>query len=237
MKRVLLALLCASLLVLSGCTEGSLSDLTAGLRDAGASLLAAEPSVPRISPVGNTPENLALFDALGANRKHDSCIFDFTAPEGAQQVVITQWELKDGQWDVFEADTLALTNAKGRLGFSWDMLYNDANVVLRTEETTFAVGHANPEWDYPTGEQTVTIFQSMDTEIVLDEEIPLLMQIITNNAEAPVIPLECWQETERYAEHADIRLVTVRFSTEPMEAKPPAAATPSGSSTSQETSA
>lgn len=215
-KRILLALLCLSLLFLSGCTEESLSDLAAGLKDAGASLLNPEPSAPLLSPVDNTVENLLLLDALGQNRKHDSRIFDFTAPEGTQQVIITPWELKDGQWDTPGGRSLLLTSTKGRLGLSWDMLYDPAGIVLRTEEQTFAVSRTTSEWDHPTGMQTVTIFQSTNVEIILDREIPLVMQIITNAEEPPVIPLECWQEPERYAGHVDVRLVTVRFSAELM---------------------
>lgn len=217
MKRILLVLLLLSLLVLSSCTKASLTDLAAGLKDAGSSLLAPEPDAPILRPVDWTAENLALLDALGENRMHDKHIFDFTAPDGTQKVIVTQWELKDGQWVTPGGRTLLLSNAKGRLGLSWNRLCDPAGIVLRTEEQTFAVSRTVPAWDYPTGERTVTMFQSMNVEIALDTEIPLVMQIVTNAEELPVIPLECWQETERYAGHVDVRLVTVRFSAEPME--------------------
>ena len=220
-KRILLVFLCLSLLVVSGCTEASLTDLAAGLKDAGSSLLAPEPAAPRLSPVDNTPENLALLDALGQHRMHDSRIFDFTAPEGTQKVIITQWELRDGQWVTPGGRALLLPGLQGRLGLSWDNLCSPIGIVLRAEGTTFAVSRTAPAQERPVGEQMVTMFQSMDVEIPRDTEIPLMMQIVTNAQEPPVIPLEYWQETERYAGHADVRLVTVRFSTEPMETEAP----------------
>lgn len=216
-KRILLLLLCLSLLMLTGCSEATLSDLTSGIRDAAESLLTPEFAAPLLIPVDNTAENLDLMDALGQNRKHNSRLFDFTAPDGAQKLIITQWEWVDGQWQTSGDRTLELSDVQGRLGLSWDSLCYPIGIVLRTGGQTFAVSRNVPEWAQPVGEQTVTIFQSMDVELKPGKDIPLVMQIISNAQEPPVIPLECWQEPERYAGHVDIRLVTVRFSAEPME--------------------
>ncbi len=172
-------------------------------------------------PVELTSKSLELLNTLGSNRKHESCIFDFTAPEGTKQVSIMQWELKDGEWGVYEGDHLVLNRTKGRIGLSWDELCNGANVVLRTDENIFAISHHNPEDFSVSGLETITIFQRMDTEIVLEQEIPLLMQIVTNAAEAPIVPLNCYPETERYAGHEQVTLVTVRFSAVPLESKGP----------------
>lgn len=217
-KGILLLLLCLSLLVLTGCSEESLSDLATTLKDAGAALLSQEPAAPRLIPVDSTMENLTLLDALGQNRKHDDRLFDFIAPAGTQHIVITNWEWKDGQWVTPGGGSkLLLPELQGRLGLSWDRLCDAVNIVLRTREQTFAVARSVPDRESPTGKQTVTIFQSMTVDVVPEKEIPLVMQIVTNADEPPVIPLECWAEPERYAGHVDVRLVTVRFSTEPME--------------------
>lgn len=221
MKRLMLIFLMLSLLLLTGCSDSRLSDITDGIKDAANTLLSPEASAPQLSPVDNTADNLTLMDALGQNRGHDSRIFDFTAPEGTQKVVVTHWEWVDGQWSTPGGRTLLLTDEQGRLGLSWDSLCDPVGVVVRSGEQTFAVARAVPEWDYPSGEQTVTIFQSMDVEITPETEIPLVMQIITNAPEPPVIPLEYWQEPEHYAGHVDVRLVTVRFSAEPMETEAP----------------
>lgn len=221
MKRMALLLLILSLLLLSSCSDASLSDLTAGIKDAADSLLTPESVPPLLSPVDNTAENLTLMDALGQNRKHDSRIFDFSAPVGTQKIIVTQWELADGQWSTPGGRTLLLTSEQGRLGLNWDSLCDPVGIVVRAGGQTFSVSRTVPAWEHPTGEQTVTILQSMDIEIKLEEDIPLVMQIITNAQEPPVIPLECWQEPERYAGHADVRLVTVRFSAEPMETEAP----------------
>lgn len=221
MKRLLLLLLLFSLLLLTGCSESTLSGITADLQDAANSLLSPEAAAPQLSPVDNTADNLTLMDALSQNRGHDSRIFDFTAPEGAQKVVITQWEWVDGEWVNPGSRTLVLTSGQGRLGLSWDSLCDPVGIVLRSGGQTFAMSRSVPEWTHPTGEQTLTILQSMDVEITPETEIPLVMQIITNAQEPPVIPLECWQEPERYAGHVDVRLVTVRFSAEPMETEAP----------------
>lgn len=221
MKRLLLCLLLLSLLLLTGCSESTLYGITTDLQDAANSLLSPESGMPRLFPVDNTADNLTLLDALGQNRGHDSRIFDFTAPEGAQKITITQWEWVDCQWQTSGGRTLPLTDERGRLGLSWNSLCDPVGIVVRSGGQTYAVSRSVPEWTRPTGEQTVTIFQSMDIAIAPEAEIPLVMQIITNAQEPPVIPLECWQEPERYAGHVDVRLVTVRFSAEPMETEAP----------------
>lgn len=214
MKRLLLVLLMLCLLTLSGCSEGDIIDHAA-------ELFSPKSAAPMLVPVELTAKSLELFNTLGRNRKHDNCIFDFTVPEETKRISIMQWELKDGEWVVYEGDHLVLNRTKGRIGLSWDDLCNDANVVLRTDENTFAITHHNPEDASVSGLQTVTIFQRMDTEIVLEQEIPLLMQIVTNAAEVPVIPLNCYPETERYAGHEQVTLVTVRFSAVPFESTEP----------------
>ncbi len=214
MKRWLLVLLMLCLLTLSGCSEGAILDHAA-------ELFSPKSAAPMLVSVELTEKSLELLNTLGSNRKHDNCIFDFTVPEGTKQVSIMQWELKDGEWVIYEGDHLVLNRTKGRIGLSWDALCNDANVVLRTDEYTLAISHHNPEDYSVSGLQTVTILQSMDTEIVLEQEIPLLMQIVTNAVEAPIIPLNCYPETERYAGHEQVTLVTVRFSAVPLESTEP----------------
>lgn len=215
-RRILLILLCLSLLLLTGCTEGSLSDLATELKEAGASFMAREPIVPRLRPLDWTPENLALLDALGENELHDHHLSDFIAPEGTQKLIVTQWALRDGQWHTPGSRTLLLEDAKGQLGLCWDNLCGPVNIVLRTSTHAIAVSHIIQDWERPTGSQTFVVYQIMDIPILLEEEIPLVMQIVTD-AQDPVIALESWQETERLAGHIDVRLVTVRFSGKPME--------------------
>lgn len=221
MKRLILCCLLLSMLLLTGCSESTLSDFTTNIQDAAQSLLTPDSPTPHLSPVDNTAENLTLMDALGRNRQHDSRMFDFIAPDGAQKLIITQWEWEDGQWQTSGGRTLSLSDVQGRLGLNWDSLCDPVGIVLHTGGQTFAVSRNVPEQKRPTGEQMVTIFQSMDVEIVLEEDIPLVMQIVTNAQESPVIPLECWREPQRYAGHVDVRLVTVHFSAEPMETEAP----------------
>lgn len=219
MKRLILFLLLLALLLLTGCSESTLLDFTSGIKDAANSLLTPEAAVSLLSPVDNTAENLLLMDALGQNRKHDSRIFDFNAPDGAQRMIITQWEWVDGQWTTPGGRMLLLTDEQGRLGLNWDSLCAPVGIVVRSGGQTFAVSRSVAEGERPIGEQTVTIFQSMDTEITMEKDIPLVMQIITNAEEPPVIPLECWQEPERFAGHEGVYLVTVRFSMEPTDSQ------------------
>ena len=207
MKKLIFLLLCA-LLLLTGCTAKPPSPLSA---------FSSDMKSPCLIPVEATDDSLRMLDVLGQHRKHDSVLFDFIAPADTKHLIITQWELSDGQWQIYESDKLALDAVSGRIALSWTQLYQAANIVLQAGDRTIAVSHDNPPLPARTGVQTMTMLQSMETPLTLETEFPLMMEVITNQETSPVQPLECWQEVSRYTGHESVCLVTLRFSATPLE--------------------
>lgn len=223
MKRVLLAFLCLSLLVLSGCTEDSLTDLVANLKDAGNSLLEPEASIPEVCPAALTAESMEILELLDGSFDQDIRLVDFTAPAEARRLVITQWALEDHQWVAREDDAIGLSGGEsGRIVLAYEKLIEGANIAVSMDGAIYSCSHDGlAEAAALPSPERLTAYLTMPAAIALEAEIPLLYQIQSNGTGVSAVPLELWQDTNQFAQYTNVALVTVRFSAEPMVQETP----------------
>ena len=217
MKRLLLLLLCLSALILSGCSEASLTGLVETLNKAGISLPEPDTAAPEIRPALLTGEALEIIELLDGSFDQDIRLIDFTAPADARRLVITQWALEDGQWVAREDDAIGLNGGdSGRIVLGYETLLEGANVAVSMDGVIYSCSHdelAVANVDTP---ERLTAYLTMPTAITLETDIPLLYQLQSKGTGVSAIPLELWQDTGRFAQYANVALVTVRFSAEPL---------------------
>lgn len=217
MKRLLLLFLCLSLLVLSGCSEASLTSLVETLNNVGISLPEPEPAAPEVRPALLTGEALEIVELLDGSFDQDIRLIDFTAPADARRLVITQWTLEDGEWVAREDDAIGLSGGEsGRIVLGYETLLEGASIAVSMDGVIYSCSHEGLAVADASAMERLTAYLTTPTAITLETDIPLLYQIQSKGTGVSAVPLERWQDTEQFAPYTNVALVTVRFSAVPL---------------------
>ncbi len=197
MKKVLAGFCCALMLVA----------LTACAAQPGGGM--------QLSRAELTEEEESILSLLGGSR---ASIFDFTMDESIKTVRIERYELgQDGKWQSFGGGSFALSGKEGRLALSLDPTGNEIRLAVQDEHGTSAIKHSYPTSGFA-GMSAATSMAPAKTAIVPDQEIPLVVQILTAKDKTVSYSVDYFFHPEEYAQHGyeHVYAVTATFSANPL---------------------
>ena len=194
MKR-LLTLLCALLLLLSGCSAKS---------------------SPSIRPADLTENEQALLRMFG--QSYPSQVFDFTAPEGSVGLIIRRQQLVEGEW-VSTSHYLQVAGQAGRVAISFDDLADGLRCAILQDGNVDATSVTRDSGLDLTGMFTATETLRTSIPAALHTEIPLLMHLREAGTEMPFpgAGMADYPDAAPFADYDAVYVVTATFTDKPLE--------------------
>lgn len=166
-----------------------------------------------IEPAQLTQEEQNIADLLGADTNQR--IFDFFVDGTVQSMQINTYELMDGEWSLTSGGGgYALSDSKGRIALGFDRISGGLRVAVQSEKE-----HSSTSWNgLPEDEELnlgcVTSTLNDRTELVYEQEIPLVVQIETSKNEIRSYDVSYFDHPEEYAQYGyeHIYAITICFS-------------------------
>lgn len=167
-----------------------------------------------IEPAELTQEEEKIAALLGLNTKHR--IFDFVLDEKVQSIQMNTYRLVDGEWKLETGGGgQAFTDAKGRIALGFERLDEGHRIAIQSE-------HTGGSTEYESGRNTdlaeiggyATSVLAEKTEFTYEEEIPLVIQIITSKNEIVTYQTDYFYSPEEYQKlgYEGVFALTIRFS-------------------------
>jgi len=199
MKRILVSLVVLCLvLALAGCGE--------------------EAPAMNIGPASLTQAEEAIAKLLGADT--GSPIFDFQVDDTVQKLSVNAYELVDGQWELFYGGGgRPFTDEKGRLALEFDTIRDGIREAVQSEHVSGSSSfESSAPLGLPEGFHRATSRLENRQEIVYDQEIPLVIQILTSRNEVRSFDPSYFHHPEEYEKYGyeHVFAITVVFSQEPL---------------------
>ena len=192
MKRLLPLLLC--LMLLTGC--------------------AASPTLRPAKLTGDEQALLRMFDL-----NYPGQVFDFTAPKGTVGVILRIQHLQEGVW-VASSYYLHAEEGTGRIAVSFDNLADGLHcaILQRGEVESTSAARKTAASDLP-GTMHATQRLSSAVPAVLNEEIPLVVQLHQEGSEMPLQggSLADYPHADAFAAYDHVYAVTATFTDQPLE--------------------
>ena len=171
-----------------------------------------EPAVERmyIEPAQLTDEEQDIAELLGLNS--DYLIYDFVLDGTAQSIQFNTYELENGEWSrKTGGGGQAFSDGSGRIALEFDRLPDGLRIALQSENSGGSTTYSGDGVDDDgMGSATSTLADRSD--IAYEQEIPLVIQIITSKNEIHSYDVSYFEHPEEYAEYEHVYAVTVRFS-------------------------
>lgn len=192
MKRLLLtALSCLLMFTMLGCT--------------------AKKSSMYIEPAQLSKEEQAIVSLLDASRAR---IFDFKLDDKLKSAHIKVYRLEDGVWvPASGGGSMRIEEKKSRLALDFDVLADDLYVAVQGKGSS-AVKRTVPE-KMDRGKMSVTTSALANrTEVQYEQEIPLIMQVLTTKTEVTGCDPASFSDPARLHQYGyeHVYAVTVTFS-------------------------
>lgn len=167
-----------------------------------------------IEPAQLTEEEEKIAALLGLNTQQQ--IYDFVLDETVQSIQVNTYRLIDGEWKLETGGGgQAFSNATGRIALSFERLDEGIRIAIQSEHSG-----GSTEYDSECNEDLneiggyATSILSEKTEFAYEEEIPLVVQIITSKNEVVSYQVDYFNSPEEYEkfEYEGVFAITVRFS-------------------------
>lgn len=161
-------------------------------------------------------EEKKLADLLGANTGQE--IFDFSLDDSVRSMRISAYELIDGKWTMTDGSGMQFEDTKGRIALEFDKIAEGLRVAVQEENSGGASAYrTEPDTEF-SGMSCATSTLSDRTEVVYEEEIPLVVQILTTKNEITSYDVEYFGHPEEYEKfgYEHVYAITVRFSQSPV---------------------
>ncbi len=175
-----------------------------------------------IQPAQLTEEEQALADllALGMGSHH---IFSFQV-KGAKSVQLQVYELVDGEWSLLQSPGGAgLSAENGRIALSFGKLTDGARVAIQCDGQVFSNEFRIEPADDVSGMSfgTSTLGKG-PTDVELDQEIPLALQVATSTGELRMYQVDYFEMPRELAKagYEHIYAITATFSAKNFGAAP-----------------
>lgn len=165
-----------------------------------------------VAPTELTQAEMDMLDLMGM--QWGVHIYDFTAPEDAKTVVLTLWELEDGQWASRTTATISLEDygMAGRIALqSTDCLGFDLYMCLWTPDGYTSIGSDDemPEELWVMNMAVEDLWEQAN--VALEDVQPLLMEFLCDEVEMPETGLHLWAQPEALGVFDGVYAVTVQF--------------------------
>lgn len=167
-----------------------------------------------IEPSQLTEEEEKIAALLGLNTQQQ--IYDFVLDETVQSIQVNTYRLIDGEWKLETGGGgQAFSDATGRIALSFERLDEGIRIAIQSEHSggsTEYDGERNEDLNEIGGYATSIL--SEKTEFAYEEEIPLVVQIITSKNEVVSYQVDYFNSPEEYEkfEYEGVFAITVRFS-------------------------
>ena len=167
-----------------------------------------------IEPAQLTEEEENIAELLELNTKYR--IFDFVLDDTVQSIQVNTYRLMDGEWKLETGGGgQAFSDANGRIALGFERLDEGIRSAIQSEHIGGATEYKSERSeDLKEIGGYATSVLSEKTEIVYEEEIPLVIQVITSKNEVAAYQPDYFHYPERYEElgYEGVFAVTIRFS-------------------------
>ena len=166
-----------------------------------------------IEPAQLTEEEEKIAALLGLDTHQK--IYDFVLDETVQSIQVNTYRLMDGEWKLETGGGQAFSDATGRIALSFERLDEGIRIAIQSEHSG-----GSTEYDSERNEDLneigsyATSILSEKTEFAYEEEIPLVVQIITSKNEVVSYQVDYFNSPEEYEKYGyeGVFAITVRFS-------------------------
>ena len=167
-----------------------------------------------IEPAQLTEEEEKIAALLGLNTQQK--IYDFVLDETVQSIQVNTYRLIDGEWKLETGGGgQAFSDATGRIALSFERLDEGIRIAIQSEHSDGLT-----EYDSERNEELneigsyATSILSEKTEFAYEEEIPLVVQIITSKNEVVSYQVDYFNSPEEYEKYGyeGVFAITIRFS-------------------------
>ena len=164
-----------------------------------------------------TEEEKNIAELLGLNQEYR--LYDFSLDDTVKSMQINTYELIDGEWHIVAGGGgQAFEDAEGRLALGFDNLADGLRIAIQSEHNNGSTSYFKESENDITGMGYATSVLSDKQEIVYDQEIPLVIQIITSKNEVHSYVVDYFFQPEEYEkyDYEYVYAITVLFSQKPV---------------------
>ena len=167
-----------------------------------------------IEPAQLTEEEEKIAVLLGLDTQQK--IYDFVLDETVQSIQVNTYRLIDGEWALETGGGgQAFSDVTGRIALSFERLDEGIRIAIQSEHSG-----GSTEYDSERNEDLneigsyATSILSEKTEFAYEEEIPLVVQIITSKNEVVSYQVDYFNSPEEYEKYGyeGVFAITIRFS-------------------------
>ena len=167
-----------------------------------------------IEPAQLTEEEEKIAALLGLNTQQP--IYDFVLDETVQSIQVNTYRLIDGEWKLETGGGgQAFSDVTGRIALSFERLDEGIRIAIQSEHSGGSTEY-NSERNEDLNEigNYATSILSEKTKFAYEEEIPLVVQIITSKNEVVSYQVDYFNSPEEYEKfgYEGVFAITVRFS-------------------------
>ncbi len=195
MKRIWTLLLCMVLIFsLSACAEN-------------------KPSQMYIEKAQLTKEEENIAELLGLNQEH--LLYDFSIDDTVKSMQINTYELIDGEWHIVAGGGgQTFEDSEGRLALGFDNIADGLRIATQSEHNNGSTSYFKESKNDIAGMGYATSTLTDKREIVYDQEIPLVVQIITSKNEVHSYMVDYFFQPEEYEkyDYEYVYAITILFS-------------------------
>lgn len=195
MKRIWILFLCAVVsFSLSACAENNLNQMY-------------------IEEAQLTEEEKNIAELLGLNQTYR--LYDFFVDDTVKSMQINTYELIDGEWHIIAGGGgQAFEDSEGRLALGFDTIADGLRIATQSEHNSGSTSYFKESKNDIAGMGYATSYLTDQKEIVYDQEIPLVIQIITSKNEVYSYTVDSFFQPEEYAkyDYEQVYAITVLFS-------------------------
>lgn len=167
-----------------------------------------------IEPAQLSAEEENMGKLLGLDTDH--VIYDFALKDGVRTMEVNTYVLADGKWDIISGGGQRFEDAAGRLALGYDKIAEGVRIAVQSNSENGATSYTPaPETDDGFSQLAVaTTKLNHRTKIVFDQEIPLVLQIMTSKNEIRSYSAEQFFEPDQLEKqgYEYVYAITVRFS-------------------------
>ena len=156
-----------------------------------------------------TQEEQEIKSLLGCG---SSAIYDFALDDSVKTVRVERYQLgADGAWEAIGGGSFA-ASGEGRIALTMDPGRDVFRVAIQNENGTSSIRNTYPEGSR-TGQNVATSLQEGEVKFGAGPEVPLVVQVITDEREVVSYSTEYFFRPEEYAQRGseNVFAVTVTF--------------------------
>ncbi|MDE6839801.1 MAG: hypothetical protein K2P49_02945 [Oscillospiraceae bacterium] len=172
-----------------------------------------------IAPAQLSQEETALTELLGLGMENYR-IFDYQVGGGVQSIQLTVYELVGTEWEPkVNAIRSASTDPKGRIALAFGRMTEGVRVSFQSENSGGGATFTMETEDDVSSMACATSMLTNAAEIAFDQEVPLVVQIVTSKNQINSYDVSYFGMPREYAKHEyeHVYAITVTFSEKAVE--------------------